>query len=293
MSPRCVVVGALAAALALVAPAIARAEEAAPSEVPAASDSVLLRNGGFYRGLLTEIVPGDHVTIVVEGGDSKTIPWAEVDRVIAPTGTASRPKVLRANPEPGAPSPPPASSPPERTTPAALDVPPAEPPPPRKERRAHRPLLVTGAVLFAAGYGPNLVAGAPSTVGLVGRVLILVPLLGLPCWFGANSGYLCDADHGAMQLLVPFVGPFWFAADHPRDSILNERGRPLGDLTKGLLYTSGGLQIAGLAAILASIAVGEEVPAPGRKAATDPSSFFVVPQVGAGTLGVTLGLHRW
>lgn len=62
-----------------------------PSAAPAANgsaasttvDAVHLRNGGFFRGRVTEIVPGDHVTIVVApSGESKRIPWADVDRVI-------------------------------------------------------------------------------------------------------------------------------------------------------------------------------------------------------------------
>jgi hypothetical protein len=48
-------------------------------------DAVHLRNGGLYRGHVTEIVPGDHVTIYVEHGDQKKIPWSEIDRVIVAT----------------------------------------------------------------------------------------------------------------------------------------------------------------------------------------------------------------
>lgn len=58
----------------------------ATATAPAASttvDAVHLRNGGFFRGRVTEIVPGDHVTVVVApGGETKRIPWADVDRVI-------------------------------------------------------------------------------------------------------------------------------------------------------------------------------------------------------------------
>src|SRR5262245_30671008 len=57
---------------------------AAPASAAAATvDSVHLRNGGFFRGRVTEIVPGDHVTVIVApSGETKRIPWAEVDRVI-------------------------------------------------------------------------------------------------------------------------------------------------------------------------------------------------------------------
>lgn len=57
-----------------------------PASTPSASatvDAVHLRNGGLYRGRVTEIVPGDHVTVIVApGGETKRIPWPEVDRVI-------------------------------------------------------------------------------------------------------------------------------------------------------------------------------------------------------------------
>lgn len=74
---------------------------AAPTTTPSASttvDAVHLRNGGFFRGRVTEIVPGDHVTVVVApGGETKRIPWADVDRVIVastpvpPTPTTATP----------------------------------------------------------------------------------------------------------------------------------------------------------------------------------------------------------
>lgn len=58
-----------------------RAVDASPTV-----DTVHLRNGGLYRGHVTEIVPGNHVTILVEASSSPTIiPWAEVDRVIVST----------------------------------------------------------------------------------------------------------------------------------------------------------------------------------------------------------------
>ena len=76
-------------------PATASAQEPPPLPPPASSggttatpsatatiDSVHLRNGGLYRGHVSEIVPGDHVTVNVEGGETKRVPWAEIDRVI-------------------------------------------------------------------------------------------------------------------------------------------------------------------------------------------------------------------
>src|SRR5205085_9806521 len=80
-----------------VVPSLALADDEPPPPLPSPSapasssgstasttvDAVHLRNGGFYRGRVTEIVPGDHVTVVVApGGETKRIPWADVDRVI-------------------------------------------------------------------------------------------------------------------------------------------------------------------------------------------------------------------
>jgi hypothetical protein len=61
---------------ALLFTSVARADEAT-------MDAVHLQNGDLYRGRVTENVPGDHVSITIaSSGESKRIPWAEVDRVI-------------------------------------------------------------------------------------------------------------------------------------------------------------------------------------------------------------------
>jgi hypothetical protein len=93
-------------AAATLLPALAFADDEVPPLPPpsaqaeasgsATVDSVHLRNGGLYRGRVTEIVPGDHVTVVIaSSGETKRIPWPEIDRVIvastpvppAPTGS--------------------------------------------------------------------------------------------------------------------------------------------------------------------------------------------------------------
>lgn len=67
-------------------------------------DDVHLRNGGLVRGQVLEIRPGDHVTLRVEGGATKTIPWAEVDRVIV-SSAAAPPTPPAAAPAPATPPP--------------------------------------------------------------------------------------------------------------------------------------------------------------------------------------------
>lgn len=79
---------ACAALSALLAAAPALAEDGP------ASDSVYLRGGGLFRGRVNELVPKDHVTVVVQSGESKRIAWADVDHVIVgpvslPPGTSS------------------------------------------------------------------------------------------------------------------------------------------------------------------------------------------------------------
>jgi hypothetical protein len=81
-------------AMALV-PSVAFADEDAPlppSQPPPAGsvtesttatvDTVHLRSGGMFRGRVTEIVPGDHVTVLLTTGESRRVVWRDVDRVI-------------------------------------------------------------------------------------------------------------------------------------------------------------------------------------------------------------------
>lgn len=93
-------------------PSLALADDEVPplpaataTTTPSASttvDAVHLRNGGMYRGRVTEIVPGDHVTVIVApGGETKRIPWPEVDRVIV-ASTPVPPAPTAANPIPAA-----------------------------------------------------------------------------------------------------------------------------------------------------------------------------------------------
>jgi hypothetical protein len=102
---------------ATLVPSVAFADDEAPPPLPAATatttpsasttvDAVHLRNGGMYRGRVTEIVPGDHVTVVVApGGETKRIPWPEVDRVIV-ASTPVPPAPTPTTPVASAPTPP-------------------------------------------------------------------------------------------------------------------------------------------------------------------------------------------
>ena len=80
---------------ALCSSSLAFADDAQP-------DSVFLRNGTSARGHISEMIAYDHVTIVLPGGETKRIPWAEVEHVLVGSQSSF-----------GPPAPP--STPPEKT----------------------------------------------------------------------------------------------------------------------------------------------------------------------------------
>jgi hypothetical protein len=58
---------------ALMLPAAARAQEAAPPV-----ETVSLKDGSVYRGELVEKIPGDHLTVKLATGEIKTFAWADL-----------------------------------------------------------------------------------------------------------------------------------------------------------------------------------------------------------------------
>ena len=55
---------------------------APPAEPASGSDEVVLKNGGFVRGEVVELLPDDRVVIIVDGTtERRTIPWSEIERV--------------------------------------------------------------------------------------------------------------------------------------------------------------------------------------------------------------------
>jgi hypothetical protein len=63
------------------------APEPAPSPTPepepaSGDDEVVLKNGGFVRGEVVELLPNDRVVIIVDGTtERRTIAWSEIERV--------------------------------------------------------------------------------------------------------------------------------------------------------------------------------------------------------------------
>jgi hypothetical protein len=73
----------LALAAALAAPTAFADEPVAAqaAAAPSANDEVHLRSGGVLRGHVTEISPGDHVSVTV-GAETKRVAWGDVERVV-------------------------------------------------------------------------------------------------------------------------------------------------------------------------------------------------------------------
>lgn len=93
--------------LTVAATLLSSVASAEPSQAEAA-DTVHLRSGGSHRGRITEVLPGDHVTIVSEAGEPKRIPWSDIERLVLPSVTRSE----AAAPIPApAPPPPPLNGP--------------------------------------------------------------------------------------------------------------------------------------------------------------------------------------
>jgi hypothetical protein len=63
---------------ALLVPLAARGQGAVSP--PGPEQQVWLKNGGFLRGALVELAPGDHLTVQLVTGEIRRSPWSDVDR---------------------------------------------------------------------------------------------------------------------------------------------------------------------------------------------------------------------
>lgn len=90
----------VATAAVIVAMLSAHVASAQPPPAPDSSNVLVLKDGTRLTGKVTEIVPGDHASMLFPDGHASTYPWSNVERVeIAPTAA------------PGVPPPPPATTP--------------------------------------------------------------------------------------------------------------------------------------------------------------------------------------
>ncbi|MCU0656272.1 MAG: hypothetical protein MUF64_13790 [Polyangiaceae bacterium] len=91
--------------------ALARAE-AAPEQ------TIWLKNGGFLRGSLVELVPGDHVTVQLVTGELRKIPASEIDRMSTGAGGSAAPTAIPAPTAPATSATPPVAIPSPSAAPA-------------------------------------------------------------------------------------------------------------------------------------------------------------------------------
>lgn len=78
------------------------AQEAAPAKsAAAATDVVRLKNGGLLRGSISELVPGDSVTIITLTGDARKFPMTEVSYAGAADDDHGVASIAPAAPAPG------------------------------------------------------------------------------------------------------------------------------------------------------------------------------------------------
>jgi hypothetical protein len=146
----------------------------------------------------------------------------------------------------------------------------------------NKPLLVAGTTLMVAGYAPVAAIAVPSTLGLAYRGLVHALTLGM--YYGLyciespeqdlnappqrqriTANYLCSGEHGAIQLLVPFAGPFLYLKNHPHDDIVHPGGAPFDKTTQAALVASGFAQLTGAAFMIAGVALGHSTPKPTKR----------------------------
>jgi hypothetical protein len=146
------------------------------------------------------------------------------------------------------------------------------------------PLFGPGTALLLAGYVPVFGAALPTTLRAGATLFYDLGTVGLACDNG-KPDYTCAGDFGAAQLLIPFVGPFLFADNHPKDSQINPHGLAVPPSTRTLLYVDGVMQITGATLMAIGLASGHwEHDA----RSTSDSSFTLTPMLGMGRAGLSL-----
>ncbi len=149
------------------------------------------------------------------------------------------------------------------------------------------PLFGPGTALLLAGYAPVLGAAVPTTLRAGATFFYALGTAGLACDNG-KPDYTCSGDFGAGELLIPLVGPFIFADDHPKDSQINPHGLAVSATTRTLLYVDGVAQIAGAAFMGIGLATGHW-DHDGRSSMQ--STFTIVPMLSLGRVGLSLSVQ--
>ncbi|HEX7664761.1 MAG TPA: hypothetical protein VF407_09625 [Polyangiaceae bacterium] len=203
----------------------AHAQTAAPPpSTPDEPDAVMLKHGGVIKGKVTEILPGDHVTVAMTGGQNAIVRWDEV-------GSIARGGQLMKMPDA---QPTPAPTPTTTTTPAP--VPPAYKGPERMpysddddipkgyhvEKRARLGLIITGAILTGIGaigivafdVQDHVTGSERVAFDVVWGSLFMGP--GLPLLIvglATSNKSLVRDDLGTAKLVKPKAPPFFFSVD--------------------------------------------------------------------------------
>ncbi len=149
------------------------------------------------------------------------------------------------------------------------------------------PLFGPGTALLLAGYAPVLGAALPTSLRAGTAFFYAVGTAGLACDNG-KPDYTCSGDFGAAALLIPLVGPFIFADDHPKDSQINPHGLAVSETTRTLLYVDGVAQIAGAALMGIGLATGHW-DHDGRSSVQN--TFTLTPMLSLGRVGLSLSVQ--
>jgi hypothetical protein len=181
-----------------------------------------------------------------------SFPGVSVMMMVAVASTATRARADETLP----PLPPPATAAPQ--TPTFVKT--------VKRRKEDTPLFHAGMTLFAMGWGGAVLPAVPSGLGLMGRFLGYVGLLGLPLYYCDSGYYFCSGTHGSLELVLPVFGPLLYAADHPKDSVINPRGGVPAPGVRALLYASSAAQTIGIALFTAALVL----PAPAAHTTSKP-----------------------
>ena len=146
------------------------------------------------------------------------------------------------------------------------------------------PLFGPGTALALASYAPAFGAALPTTLRAGATFFYGAGTAGLACDNG-RPDYVCSGDFGAAELLIPLVGPFLYADDHPKDSQINPHGLAASVTTRTLLYVDGAAQIGGALLMGIGLAAGQwEHDA----RSTAKSTFTLAPMLGLGRAGLSL-----
>ena len=81
-------------------PATSAAPALLTHDASAVVDTITLRSGGVVQGRVTDIATGEHVAILTSTGELRTVPWADVDRVVVANTNRPVLPAPRAKPRP-------------------------------------------------------------------------------------------------------------------------------------------------------------------------------------------------